>query len=202
MLLFHKQKLIWTSQQIDRCILLRSEEERKERIQGLIESEESSKANPSVSTLEPHRKCYCISPASHRNWNGKRDRDGCSLPLFHPLTLVKSLFFHAIFPKSLDYFQQTGMNERTVFEDMVSIISFIQKALRELTRKLEKHIKTCYFPKTNIQKSNQVYRGMRERKKEQESFQITLESKTSQFLVSFSLSSNLLGVSIITAAKK
>lgn len=32
---------------------------KKERIQGLIESEESRKANPSVSTLEPHRKCCC-----------------------------------------------------------------------------------------------------------------------------------------------
>lgn len=85
------------------------------------------------------------------------------------------------------------MNERTVFEDMVSIISFIQKALRELTHKLEKHIK-----------SNQVYRGMRRRKKKKRARELSnhFRSKTSQFSVSFSLSSNLLGVSIITAAKK
>jgi len=147
MLLFHKRKHFWTSQRICRCIS--PSEEKEERIWGLIESEESHKANPSVSTLEPHRKFYYISPASHRNWNGKRDRGGCPLPLFHPLT-EKTLFFTCqFFPKVWTIFRRWQF---FFFRKWYPSYPSYTECPQRTNSQIRKAHKNMLFSKTNIQK--------------------------------------------------
>ncbi len=64
-------------------------------------------------------------------------REDCPLPLFHSLTLLKN-HFSCHFPQKSGLFSVDGTwDEQPVIEDMASIIFFIKKTLRELSRKLK-----------------------------------------------------------------
>lgn len=84
------------------------------------------------------------------------------------------------------------MNERTVFEDMVSILH------TESPQRTDSQVRKAHKIKSGLQ----GHEKKKEKKKRARELSNHFRSKTSQFSVSFSLSSNLPGVSIITAAKK